>query len=724
MTMITNKKSNKPFVIYLANLTHTYMALANANFPLGIAYVAAALKSYFKEDVHVEIFKYAEDLERSIKLKKPDAYFFSSYVWTHNLPSEFARKLKEIDPNILIVGGGPNISKSEEKQKEYLQQNLYVDFFVRYEGEGAACHLIENYFNVNRNINKLKEKELPSVINLLPDGTIKNIEIAPRIGVTRKKTEKFCSPAFEAFKTFDDLPSPYLSGLMNKFFDNKLYPLIETNRGCPFTCSFCQQGEGYFAKLGSQSLGRVKEELDFIAYQMSKYSPNIFHLEIADSNFAMYAQDLEICEHIRKLQDQYNWPRYIGVSTGKNQPARILNAVSKLLPDSILVTNSMQSTNEATLKEIKRSNISLDGYKVIQTEIHRRGLRSMADVILGLPLETKESHFSAVYNLIDSGVQEFTSYQAMILKSTDMEFDSYKAKYGLKTKWRMLPRAIGKYKICGIESFTVEAEEITVATDTLSFEDYLDSRCLHLITMVYNNSKVFALISQFLDKKCIKPSELIKKIQFLSKNWLDFPLKKVFEEFIDDTKNELFDTESECLQFYNQSKVLERVKKAELGNNLLWTYLAIVLFEFWEQSVEVIFTALQEITDVTEEELEDFKNYCKHRIANVSDIQTESIVSIEIKSKTVKDLLNEITGFKSPLSPKINNINMILSKDKYEIFKHTKKVYENNRTGWSLMLSTNRVHTFIREPQGINQILGTHGAVATENYLETKAGAN
>ena len=46
----------------------------------------------------------------------------------------------------------------------------------------------------------------------------------------------------ERIKDLDEIPSPYLNGMMDKFFDGKLTPFLETNRGCPFTCSFCHTG--------------------------------------------------------------------------------------------------------------------------------------------------------------------------------------------------------------------------------------------------------------------------------------------------------------------------------------------------------------------------------------------------------------------------------------------------------------------------------------------------
>ena len=57
----------------------------------------------------------------------------------------------------------------------------------------------------------------------------------------------------DRIKDLDEIPSPYLNGMLDKFFDGKLTPFIETNRGCPFTCSFCHTGNDYFHKLNKFS---------------------------------------------------------------------------------------------------------------------------------------------------------------------------------------------------------------------------------------------------------------------------------------------------------------------------------------------------------------------------------------------------------------------------------------------------------------------------------------
>ena len=100
--------------IYIADLTHTYIALASGTFPLGMAYIALSIKKQFKDDVDIEIFKYPIDLERVItKDGFPDVFMFSNYVWNQNLSLAFAEEIKKIIPKpSLLVGDQTFIKKN------------------------------------------------------------------------------------------------------------------------------------------------------------------------------------------------------------------------------------------------------------------------------------------------------------------------------------------------------------------------------------------------------------------------------------------------------------------------------------------------------------------------------------------------------------------------------------------------------------------------------------
>lgn len=49
------------------------------------------------------------------------------------------------------------------------------------------------------------------------------------------------------------VPSPYLAGLMDEFFDGHLVPTVQTNRGCPFMCTFCVEGTRYHTKVARRT---------------------------------------------------------------------------------------------------------------------------------------------------------------------------------------------------------------------------------------------------------------------------------------------------------------------------------------------------------------------------------------------------------------------------------------------------------------------------------------
>ena len=154
-------------------------------------------------------------------------------------------------------------------------------------------------------------------------------------------------------RDLDEIPSPYLTGRLDKFFDGKLSPMMETNRGCPFSCTFCHEGNQLISKVNHFSIERVKAELDYIAAAVQRAPLLISNLMFADPNFAMYERDYEIVEHIEKIQQRQNWPRSIFASTGKNKKERIAKALRKL-NGSMSMWMSVQSMDPVVLQEIKR----------------------------------------------------------------------------------------------------------------------------------------------------------------------------------------------------------------------------------------------------------------------------------------------------------------------------------------------------------------------------------
>ena len=55
--------------------------------------------------------------------------------------------------------------------------------------------------------------------------------------------EKLIGGPIERINNINIIPSPYLNGVMDEFFNYPLVPMLETNRGCPFSCAFCADGQ-------------------------------------------------------------------------------------------------------------------------------------------------------------------------------------------------------------------------------------------------------------------------------------------------------------------------------------------------------------------------------------------------------------------------------------------------------------------------------------------------
>ena len=79
----------------------------------------------------------------------------------------------------------------------------------------------------------------------------------------------------------DVIPSPYLNGFMDKWFDGKNFPSLETSRGCPYACTFCYVGLDDYNKIGVFSLDRIEKEMIFMSKKMQPFDASM--LSICDS---------------------------------------------------------------------------------------------------------------------------------------------------------------------------------------------------------------------------------------------------------------------------------------------------------------------------------------------------------------------------------------------------------------------------------------------------------
>lgn len=553
--------------IYLADLRYNYLGYVSSDaMPLGIGYMKAVLKSKFP-DFNIKLFAYPNKLEDAIQAEAPDVLMLTNYTWNEALSLHFAKHIRRINPNCLIVVGGPNIPVETERKIDFLKQNPYIDIYALGEGDFYASEIVALFLESDADKNKMLWQSIHSSV-YKKEGKYVATEIKPRT------------------RNIDEIPSPWLTGVMDEFFDGMLLPLFETNRGCPFSCSFCVQGSNWYSKVNHFSLERVKEELEYIAKKISTNYPQQRMLRIADPNFGMYNRDVDIAAYLAETQKKYNYPLLIDATTGKNRADNIIKTMEKV-NGALVFYQAVQSLDDEVLENIQRANIKLDSYKALQMHIKGRGLKSSSDLILGLPGESLEKHLSSLEKLINSGTDKLNNFQAMLLKGSEMETVAVRRKYSFTTRFRLLPKCYGRY----FDENVFDAEEIIVATKDLRFEDYLEARKHHLVINIFWNFTRFEGLLKIVRQFDIAPWDWIKRIVLHIDTNNSSVIHSFCGAFLAETKTELFESENAIADFYSEHQNFKNLNTGETGDNLIYKYRALALFYDWEEIVNTAVSA-------------------------------------------------------------------------------------------------------------------------------------
>jgi len=121
-------------------------------------------------------------------LKDVQIVAFSAYVWNIKISLEIARRLKQENPGVLIIFGGPQVP---DRCEEFIRQNSFIDICCHGEGEPIFLDLLENFPNSDWT-------EIPGISYLTTAGTFVD------------------QPKGDRLKDISVIPSPYLEGVFDE----------------------------------------------------------------------------------------------------------------------------------------------------------------------------------------------------------------------------------------------------------------------------------------------------------------------------------------------------------------------------------------------------------------------------------------------------------------------------------------------------------------------------
>lgn len=381
------------------------------------------------------------------QINDPDVCCFSVYVWNENYSLALAEKIKKRWPKCLIVMGGPQATGNWTKFN-------FIDTIVLGEGERSLVSVLEK---------RLK-------------GT------NPELFV---KTERMDS--------LSNVPSPYYLGLFDDIVKNNpdLYwsAPLETNRGCPYGCTFCDWGGGTLTKIKKFDLHRVKQDLDWIISHRVK---TIF---LADGNFGIFKdRDFEIAQMIRDAaEDSDSDLEYVSATYAKNSTEHIFQIAKAFGPLHKGITFSVQSMNNDTLDAIRRKNMEINQIRRLLELSKEYKVHHYTELILGLPLETKETWKNSICQIMELGQHHrLEIHPCNVLEHTEM-YDNQRSKYalGLVNAVNIVPFSEGD------PSGIVEYFPTVSSTSTMSRSDMIESWLYAWAVVHFHFSGYTQLLSQY-----------------------------------------------------------------------------------------------------------------------------------------------------------------------------------------------------------------------------------
>lgn len=525
--------------IYLGDLVHNSVARGPFTMPLNIGYVASYAKKHFNKEIDIRLFKYPQQLIDAIKDNPPDILGLGDYSWNTNLNYKIIEFARAHSDDLIAVLGGPNFPLTEDQRYDYLIKRSQVDFSVVDQGEPGFLNILERILGNDNNRAKIKNAPIDGCVFM--DNDRHGLVIGEGVG--------------GEFSSLAEVPSPYLTGILDEFFDINVIPIVETDRGCPYTCSFCAWGKTTNCKVRHYDISRVKAELDYITERVKRTDYTNF-LFIANANFGILERDKEIAEYMKRLSVDSGYPRKINSSWAKNIPKRIFE-MAEILGDMVEVTTSFQTMDPVAMKNIRRSNVKTSAFMETQRLFAKKGIPTTSELILGLPGETKKSHLDALRVLFSAGAGNIINYNCMILGGTVLETKEQIEQHGIKTKFRLFDIQFGKYS--GITA--IETNEVVRSTNTLSEEEILFFRPLHWLIQFLWSYKYYIHLLKYLQSEQIDLVDYMVRLITGREN-APAKVKQVFNDFDREARDEFFDTAEELLAYYSNEATFEKIMKS------------------------------------------------------------------------------------------------------------------------------------------------------------------
>ena len=415
-----------------------------------------------------------------------DILLCSCYVWNWEVTKQLAKKVKATNPNCLIIFGGPQVPNRTEN---FFEENPFVDIIVHGEGEIVLENILTAY---------IKDKDFSKINGI--------------------ETKDYRTPPNPRIKDVNILPSPYLTNLIldlvEQKTDIKYIAAWETNRGCPYPCTFCDWGSLTNSKVTNWSEEQLLKEIDWFAQN------HITYIDCCDANFGIFQErDYRIASKLKEVALKTGYPEKFRAAWAKFASEKIIPIAKQLQEGKVLkaVSLALQSLDEETLEIVKRANIKFDNFSELTETFRKNKIPTYTELIMGLPGETLESWKKGL-EILASGSQvgSIYIYNCGVFVNAPMNEPTYMKFHNIKTIRSPIFLAHSSIHDRGIPEF----EYITISSKSFSTDDLKGIYLFSWLFQTFHSLGIFEYITKYYHDE--------KKLQYV----------KFYEIFLDYCKKE------------------------------------------------------------------------------------------------------------------------------------------------------------------------------------------
>lgn len=415
-----------------------------------------------------------ESILEGIYKEKPDVLFFSCYIWNIGYVEELVREFHKLCPQVPIWVGGPEVSYETEA---FLQKNKAVTGVIVGEGEQTFLEVCEYYLQKNRESAALCGERYSESETGEADSCENGDKLSGIAGIAYKEADEVRFTAGRAAIDMSDIPFCY--DHITDFTNRIIY--YESSRGCPFRCSYCLSSVDKHLRF--RALELVKKELAFF---IEKQVPQV---KFVDRTFnCKHEHAMEIWRFIKEHDNgitNFHFEVSADLLTEEE-----LAFIATMRPGLIQLEIGVQSTNDATIREIHRT-MDLKRLRAVVARIQEGGnIHQHLDLIAGLPYEdyaTFAKSFDEVYawkpNQLQLGFLK-------VLKGSYM--------YEHAAEYEVRYRSNPPYEV--------------LATKWLTFDDVLRIRQVEEMLEVYYNSGQYEITMKMLETQFDSPFEMYQRL--------------------------------------------------------------------------------------------------------------------------------------------------------------------------------------------------------------------